>query len=103
HWFSSGASDEMAERIRGEACRVAWQEQDAGSLPWLRALHSSHGLGAGPFSVCAHRPDAGTVSYSEIAFDANTATIRYISGPPCLNSAAAFTLTIPRATQDVVG
>jgi len=95
HWFSSGASDEMAERIRGEACRVAWQEQDAGSLPWLHALHSSHGGAAGPFSVCAHRPDAGTVSYSEIAFDASIATFRYIRGAPCLNSLGALTLTIP--------
>ena len=99
HWFSSGASDEMAERIRGEACRVAWQEPDAGSLPGCAALHSSHGLAAGPFSVCAHRLDAGTVSYSEIAFDANRATFRYVDGPPCLGSSSASTLTIPGAAQ----
>lgn len=99
HWFSSGTSDEMAESIRGEACRVAWQEPDAGSLPWLRTLHSSHGLAAGPFSVCAHRPDAGTVSYSEIAFAANRATFRYVDGPPCRNPASSFTLTIPGVTH----
>jgi hypothetical protein len=86
HWFSSGASDEMAERIRGEACRVAWLEQDAGTLPWLRALHSSHGLAAGPFSVCAHRQAAGTVSYSEITFNAKRAEFRYVDGPPCLSA-----------------
>ena len=103
HWFSSGTSDEMAERIRGEVCRVAWQEPDAGSLPWLRTLHSSHGLTAGPFSVCAHRPEAGTVSYSEIVFDANHATFRYVDGPPCRNPAGAVTLTIPLVTQDVAG
>jgi len=90
HWFSSGTSDEMAERIRGEACRVAWLEPHAGSLPWLRALHSSHGPAAGPFSVCAHRSDAGTVSYSEIAFDASSATFRYVDGPPCCNPAGTF-------------
>ena len=83
----------MAERIRGEACQVAWQEPDAGSLSWLRTLHSSHGLAAGPFSVCAHRLDAGTVSYSEIAFDANIVTFkfRYIDGPPCCTPAGVFT------------
>lgn len=91
HWFSSGTSDEMAERIRGEACQVAWQEPNAGSLSWLRTLHSSHGLAAGPFSVCAHRLDAGTVSYSEIAFDANIVTFGYIDGPPCCTPAGAFT------------
>ena len=95
HWFSSGASDEMAEGIRGEACRFAWQEQDAGSLTWLRRLHSSHGIAAGPFSVCAHRPDAGTVSYSEIAFDTNVATFRYMSGAPCLNSPRPSTIDSP--------
>ena len=103
HWFSSGASDEMAERIRGEACRVAWLEQDAGSLPWLRALHSSHDLAAGPFSVCAHRQDAGTVSYSEIVFDAHRASFRYVDSSPCRNSACGFTLTIPRVIQALAG
>ncbi len=102
HWFSSGASDEMAERIRGESCRVAWQEPHAGSLPWLRTLHSSHGLAAGPFSVCAHRPDAGTVSYSEIEFDASRATFRYVDGPPCRNLTSAVTLTMPEVAQHVV-
>src|ERR1051325_3255768 len=103
HWFSSGASDEMAERIRGEACRVAWLEQEAGSLPWLRALHSSHDLAAGPFSVCAHRQDAGTVSYSEIVFDAHRASFRYVDSSPCRNSACGFTLTIPRVIQALAG
>jgi Transport and Golgi organisation 2 len=102
HWFSSGASDEIAERIRGEACRVAWLEQGAGSLPWLRTLHSSHGLDAGPFSVCAHRQDAGTVSYSEIVFETNRASIRYVDSSPCRSSARDFTLTIPRVTQALV-
>jgi hypothetical protein len=101
HWFSSGASDDMAERIRGEACRVAWQEKDAGSLPWLRALHSSHGVAAGPFSVCAHRDDAGTVSYSEIVFHGHSTTFRYIAGSPCRFTGEALTLTMPRVSQDV--
>lgn len=103
HWFSSGASDEMAERIRGETCRVAWLEPDAGSLVWLRALHSSHGAVPGPFSVCAHRPDAGTVSYSEIVIDTDHASFRYVDGPPCVVSASASTLTLPKAAQRVVG
>jgi hypothetical protein len=100
HWFSSGASDEMAERIRGEACRAAWLEQDAGSLPWLRTLHSSHEPVEGLFSICAHRQDAGTVSYSEIAFERNIVTFRYISGPPCRLAAEALTLTMPQVTKE---
>jgi hypothetical protein len=32
----------MAERERGEACRNAWLNPSAGTLPWLRELHGSH-------------------------------------------------------------
>ena len=102
HWFSSGASDEMAEQIRGEACQIAWLEHEAGSLPWLRTLHSLHGVAAGPFSLCAHRDDAGTVSYSEIVFYENSATFRYVDDSPCRSTAKTFTLTIPRMKQDIV-
>lgn len=96
HWFSSGLSDELAERERGEACRIAWQDPEAGDLNWLRALHRSHGSLPGPFSLCAHRPDAGTVSYSEVAYDPTGLKFTYIDGMPCRNS-PALTLDVPLA------
>jgi transport and Golgi organization protein 2 len=33
HWFSSGLSDAQAEIVRGSACRDAWKQPDAGSVP----------------------------------------------------------------------
>ena len=69
HWFSSGMSDELALKKRGEACRQAWQEEAAGSAKWLRRLHSSHANGPGPFSICVHRDDVRTLSYTEIRYD----------------------------------
>jgi Transport and Golgi organisation 2 len=97
HWFSSGLSDELAERERGEACRMAWHDPGAGSLPWLRALHRSHSSLPGPFSICVHRQDAGTVSYSEVSLTPAGLTFTYIDGKPC-RSGPALTLDVPLAT-----
>ena len=83
HWYSSGMSDEEAERRRGAAVQVAWKQPDAGSVEWLRALHRSHEPKRGAFSLCVHRDDASTVSYSEILVDNNRVEFRYASGSPC--------------------
>src|SRR6266498_544658 len=37
----------------------------------------------GAFSICVHRNDAATVSYSEIVLDGGLATFRYAAGHPC--------------------
>ncbi len=65
-WASSGYDEPAAQRTRSEAFCAARREPDAGSVTWLRRLHSSHGGEPGPFSTCMHRPDAVTVSYTEI-------------------------------------
>jgi hypothetical protein len=53
------------------------------SLSWLRELHRSHAPERGPFSICMHRPDASTVSYTEIAVRDGRVTMRYKPGPSC--------------------
>jgi hypothetical protein len=83
HWFSSGLSDEQAAARRGEVCAEAWLAADAGSADWLRRLHRSHAGGPGPFSLCVHREDVGTLSYTEIEFRAGQARMVYIPGRPC--------------------
>jgi hypothetical protein len=82
HWFSSSASDEIAARERGETCELAAKRWPAGTS-WLRRLHRSHVPGAGPFSVCVHRPDAATVSYTEVHVDYRSMVMNYLSGNPC--------------------
>jgi hypothetical protein len=84
HWFSSGVSDEMARKVRGSTCHEAWRRRDAGSTEWLRGLHASHSPVRGSFSVCVHRPDAATVSYTEVVFTAGELSMRYHAGHPCL-------------------
>ncbi|HSS97465.1 MAG TPA: NRDE family protein [Terriglobales bacterium] len=103
HWFSSGVSDEAAGRVRGEACQIAWADKDSGSLPWLRSLHASHVSDDGAYGICVHRPDAATVSYSEIEFRPSALTFRYVDGSPCSNPESISTLRVPLVFhQDLV-
>ena len=83
HWFSSGRSDELAAEHRGQAFTEAGQEADIGSLDWLRRIHSSHKPDRGAFSVCVHRDDAATVSYTEIQVSPGTVRLSYRAGSPC--------------------
>ena len=83
HWFSSSLSDRQAESLRGAACRDAQNELDAGSEPWLRRLHASHAGGPGPFSVCVHRDDVKTLSYSEVLVTPERIRMEHFRGSPC--------------------
>ncbi|HTH50036.1 MAG TPA: NRDE family protein [Candidatus Limnocylindria bacterium] len=82
-WLSSGYDEPTAQHIRGATFETLRMEADAGSLPWLRRLHSSHGPERGPFSTCMHRADAATVSYTEIEIERDTRIMRHGTGSPC--------------------
>lgn len=104
HWFSSGISDELAREVRGLTCSNAWRHSHAGSEEWLRQLHSSHAPARGSFSICVHRPDAATVSYTEIEREGATITMRYHQGQPCQEPGtfhAEVTLRAPFSTRVV--
>jgi len=83
HWFSSSLSDERAESLRGPACRVARHESDPGSVRWLRRLHASHVGGPGPFSLCVHREDVKTLSYTEVVLSSGSVRMCHFRGSPC--------------------
>lgn len=83
HWFSSGLSDEQASRGRQPVCDRAWRQRSAGSMEWLRRLHRSHRPASGTFSICVHRPDARTRSYTEIICSSAAIRMNYRAGSPC--------------------
>ena len=102
HWFSSGFDEHRAERERAKVCASLVAGGDdpgkgeisrrrrrdavnaAGySLNTLRQLHRSHAPKRGPFSICMHRADATTVSYTEVSVTEKSASMRYAGGPPC--------------------
>jgi hypothetical protein len=86
HWFSSSLSDRAAAEQRGIACEAAATRPNFGTRRSLRPLHASHLPAAGPFSVCVHRPDAVTVSYTEVVCRKRFLTMRYVPGNPCRKS-----------------
>jgi len=79
HWFSSGYDEPEAERQRENVCFGSSLAKSSS----LKKLHSSHLPKRGPFSICMHRSDAVTVSYSEVVVGAKRVTFRYQPGPPC--------------------
>lgn len=83
HWFSSGFDERRAELERKNVCDVAHQQSSIGTLASLRRLHRSHSPRCGPFSICMHRPDAVTVSYTEVVLSDRRVTMRYKSGAAC--------------------
>ena len=84
HWFSSSLSDTSATENRGRVCEDSSLDPAVGSTSWLRTLHRCHEPEPGPYSICVHRPDASTVSYTEVECDRSSISMRYLSGSPCL-------------------
>ena len=84
HWFSSSLSDALAQRERGRACGKAEGYDSLEPVSWVRSLHQSHDPVPGPFSICVHRGDVATVSYTEVRCSGESISMSYRSGSPCL-------------------
>ena len=83
HWFSSSFDEATAEATRARVCAAQLDESAKRDVKWLRRLHRSHEPERGPFSICMHRPDAATVSYTEVAVSGRSVVMCYKHGPPC--------------------
>lgn len=84
HWFSSGVDEAGVNKARA---KVAARTQ--GTLAHLRRMHRSHHPERGAFSVCMHRDDAETVSYTEILAGADGAQMRHAAGALCKERVSA--------------
>jgi len=82
-WISSGFDEPTAQRLRSKTFRRALKQKSAGTIDWLRRLHRSHSPEAGPFSICMHRGDAATVSYTEAVVLSGKTVMRYCPAAPC--------------------
>jgi uncharacterized protein with NRDE domain len=96
HWFSSGASDEKAEQIRGAVCERYWRAENAGSREWVRRLHATHEPEQGVFSICAHRDVGGTLSYTEIEVTRDAVSLAYSPSSPCRGTNFSDNADMPR-------
>jgi hypothetical protein len=91
---SSGFDQEQATRDRGDLFR-RWHEfvppirsraagEGSADPPpeAFEAIHASHIPEKGPLSICMHRPEAGTVSFTRIDVGPETIDVAYVPGPP---------------------
>ncbi len=67
------------------------------TLRKLLAYQRGHGSGPSAGSVCMHRPDAQTVSFSRVAVDAARVRLGYSPGPPCERAPVVWR-ELPRRT-----
>jgi hypothetical protein len=98
HWFSSGFNERRAELERRRVCRANEDEKSVGGLAWLRRLHQSHAPARGPFSICMHRADAATVSYTEVVVSSRRVQMSYKSGSSC-SARHTISKVLPRVAQ----
>lgn len=89
HWFSSGFDERAAELERARICAGTCVEHSTDGIETLRYLHRSHAPERGPFSICMHRPDAVTVSYTEIVVSAGRVVVRYKNGAACSSTSVS--------------
>jgi len=82
-WISSGFEEPHAQVRRGKTFKEAFDRNPQPDSGWLRRLHSSHDPARGPFSICVHRPDAATVSYTEIEVSKGHGKMLYHGDAPC--------------------
>jgi hypothetical protein len=68
------------------------------SAELLTRFHHSHEPEPGPFSVCMHRPDASTVSFSRVKVSPASVEFYYRPGPPCAG-ADGVRVSLPRPSE----
>ena len=80
---SSGLGDERATLERG----ATWRRYQLDRSPWQpashREYHRDHSPEPSAWSVCVHRPEAASVSFTEIEIAPDEARLRYHDAPPC--------------------
>ena len=95
HCFSSSWSDVQAEEHRSATCTVAASVRAPEGPDWLVELHRSHCPLSGPYSICVHRPEGVTVSYTEVLVNSRLISMRYVVGSPCESTGFHHVLDLP--------
>ena len=88
----SSSADQAGAQASRSALWRALQPQTAGDLS---AFHANHADGPSACSVCMHRADARTVSFTQVSVTARAVALSYQPGAPC-EDRPVTTLTLPR-------
>jgi hypothetical protein len=107
HWFSSGFDEAGVNAVRAVTSSHflpdPWPSTADMAVTALRALHCSHLPMPGPYSICMHRGDAETVSYTELVVSPTMAVMRYAPQAPCKHKLAElppFTLALTQINYE---
>lgn len=82
-WASSGQNESAAQTSRKAVWDTLSNQGHLMSKGDLRGFHRSHSPQPGALSVCMHRGDAQTISYTEVVLRNNECSMHYVDGPPC--------------------
>jgi hypothetical protein len=63
--------------------RQMFTDSCATDIQALERIHASHGVRPDAYSICMHRPDAHTVSFSRVAVTPGTVQFSYKPAAPC--------------------
>ena len=81
---SSSVLPELAERGRRQALEHQLvRAAEPGAAQRLRAAFADHGPTPGPASVCVHRDDARTRSFSMVQVGQGVVEVTHVAGAPC--------------------
>lgn len=100
-WISSGFDEAGAQKTRRLVFDRFIERELTHDQHWLRAFHASHVPKCGPYSVCMHREDGATVSYTEVLVGGQAAELRYSPGPLCCHRVGLAEVLHLRATKAV--
>ena len=81
---SSGFDPDRVLEARAAAFgRAHAAARDGDARDWREDFQRGHDPARGPLSVCMHRPEARTVSLSQVTVGAASVALRYGEGPAC--------------------
>ncbi len=100
---SSGLGDEQATAARSAVWERMRAETEAWGAARHAAFHCDHTPRPSSLSVCMHRDDAATVSYTEIEISAHEAILRYFGTPPCVATSPGVASVQVGSTRALLG
>lgn len=80
---SSSFDERGATRARSDLLEEMATKEGLEIRKRLFRFHQSHRPERGPYSVCMHRPDAVTVSFTVVDVDSDCVSMAYAHGAPC--------------------
>ncbi|KJZ14676.1 hypothetical protein TW85_08045 [Marinomonas sp. S3726] len=94
-YTSSGVEFPQVSQARQETFRQYFQGRTA-CIDQLKSYHASHYPEKSKWSVCMHREDACTVSFSHMSIQEFSSSFHYIDGSPCEQNAQTSSISLDR-------